>query len=76
MNAKSRFETIQLRAYEIYCSRSSASGTPEDDWREAEAQLEREEAGGSGRLGPARLIEKSHWGALATHQGEDFENPA
>ena len=65
-------------AIEIYCRRGPSKGTPEDDWREAEAQIGHEEASRSQNLGPAKLKEreKSHWGSLATHRGEDAENPA
>lgn len=31
--------TIAKRAYEIYASRGYASGSPDEDWREAERQL-------------------------------------
>lgn len=76
MDAESRFRAIQLRAYEIYRRRDPHSGNADEDWREAEAQIEREERRASGKdLGPAKHKDRSHWGRLVTHQGEDLENP-
>jgi len=74
MDAESRFRSIQLRAYETYCERDPAAGR-------AEAEIEREENGNPQNpypqnLGPAKLKDKAHWGCLASHQGEDLENPA
>jgi hypothetical protein len=34
-----RYEKIQKRAYEIYLNRDPYSGTPEEDWRKAEAEI-------------------------------------
>jgi hypothetical protein len=76
MDAESRFRSIQLRAYEIFCARNPASGTAEEDWRKAESQIEQEKNGDPGNFGPARLNDKSNWGCLTTHQGEDLENPS
>jgi hypothetical protein len=81
MDAETKFRCIQFRAYEIYCERDPAAGNAEDDWRRAEAEVEREENGNleslnAQNLGPARLKDKAHWGCLASHQGEDIENPA
>ena len=76
MEADSKFRAVQLRAYEIYRRRDPHNGNADEDWREAETQIEREQHRGSGReLGPAKHKDKSHWGRLGTHQGEDFENP-
>ena len=76
MDSESRSRLIQLCAYEIYCARGPASSTAEEDWRKAESQIEREKNGNSRNLGPARLNDKSKWGCLTTHQGEDLENPS
>ena len=76
MDAENRFRMIQLRAYEIFCRRNPNSASADDDWREAETEIEREEHRASGvEMGPARHKDKSHWGRLGTHQGEDLENP-
>jgi hypothetical protein len=76
MYGDDKFQRIQRRAYEIYQQRDPHYGTAEDDWRKAEAEIEREEHSHSMHVGPARLKDKSHWGAIATHVGEDLENPA
>jgi hypothetical protein len=78
MDAENKFRLIQARAYEIYCHRHPSSGSAEDDWRKAEAEIEgiEGEDGCSHNLGRAKLGDKSKWGQIATVEGEDFENPA
>ena len=71
-----RFKLIQQRAYEIYLHRDPATGTAEEDWSQAEAEIEREEAQRATHIGPARLKDKSRWAELGTHVGHDVENPA
>ena len=76
MHPEQKFRLVQERAYEIYQQRDPNNGTAEEDWQKAEAEIERQEHVRSGHIGPARLKEKSHWGQLGTHMGEDVENPA
>jgi len=76
MQGNDRFRLIQERAYEIYRQRDPNSATPEDDWRRAEAEIEREESQRFTHTGPARFKEKSRWTELGTHVGHDIENPA
>jgi len=77
MNGEEKFRLIQERAYEIYRHREPSSGSAEDDWRKAEAEIEREETRhGSAHVGPAGFKEKSRWAELGTHVGHDVENPA
>ena len=71
-----RFRLIQERAYEIYRHRDPNSATPGDDWRKAESEVTAQESQHSMHIGPARLRDKSHWGAIGSHAGEDLENPA
>jgi hypothetical protein len=56
--------------------RDPHSGTAEEDWRKAEAEIEAEGHPRSHHKGPAKLKDQSHWGKLTNHAGEDFENPA
>jgi Protein of unknown function (DUF2934) len=75
--SEDRFRLIQERAYEIYLRRDPSNGSPEDDWSQAEAEIEREEGPHSTQhTGPARFKEKSRWAELGTHVGHDVENPA
>lgn len=74
MDSESRFRSIQLRAYEIYRERDPAAGTAEEDWCKAEAEIKAKRS--SEILGPARLKDKSLWGCVTTHEGEDLENPS
>jgi hypothetical protein len=67
-----KFQLIQERAYEIYLRRGSNSGSPEDDWSQAEVEIEREHS----HTGPARFKERSRWAELGTHVGHDIDNPA
>jgi hypothetical protein len=77
MDAETKFRFIQARAYEIYCRRDPSSGTAEDDWQQAEAEIERIQRGSHPQnLGRAKLKDKTRWGEITTHEGEDFENPA
>jgi hypothetical protein len=76
MDDDSRFRSIQSRAYEIFLQRDPHSGTAEEDWRKAEAEIEAEGHPRSHHKGPAKLKDQSHWGKLTNHAGEDFENPA
>lgn len=75
-NGNDKFQLIQERAYEIYRQRDPNSGSAEDDWRKAEAEVEREESQRPMHTGPARFKEKSRWADLGTHVGHDIENPA
>jgi Protein of unknown function (DUF2934) len=69
---ENKFHLIQERAYEIYLHRDPTSGSAEDDWSQAEAEIEREHS----HTGPARFKERSRWAELGTHVGHDIENPA
>ena len=43
MHAEERFNLIQKRAYEIYLQRDPNFGTAEEDWWNAEREIEKEE---------------------------------
>ena len=74
MNYRDKFDRIQERAYEIYLHRDPRADTAEADWYEAELQIDREDR--HPHIGPARMKDHSRWSDLATHRGEDVENPA
>lgn len=78
MDAETKFRFIQGRAYEIYCQRDPSSGTAEDDWQKAEAEIESIQRGGARpqNLGRAKLKNKTRWVQITTGEGEDFESPA
>jgi Protein of unknown function (DUF2934) len=76
MKPDKKFQLVQARAYEIYLHRDPGSGSPEEDWLQAESEIEREEHARSVHTGPARLKDQSAWNVIATHQGHDIENPA
>ena len=76
MQHEDRFRLVQERAYDLYLHRNPEEGSPEEDWHKAEQQIEQEESQPSIHVGPARLRDKSHWGAIGSHAGEDLENPA
>jgi hypothetical protein len=67
-----KFHLIQERAYEIYLRRDPKNGSAQDDWSQAEAEIEREHS----HTGPARFKEESRRAELGTHVGHDIENPA
>lgn len=76
MDDESRFRCIQRRAFEIYLQRDPHSRTAEEDWQKAEAEIAAEEHEQLQHVGPAKLKDKSHWGKIGMHSGEDLENPA
>jgi Protein of unknown function (DUF2934) len=71
MHQDDRFVRIQSRAYEIYLSRDSNQGSPEEDWWKAEQEIERQEQVAAS---PMHLQQRPLHG-LTTHDGKDFENP-
>lgn len=70
--SEDKFRLIQERAYEIYSRRDPNHGSAQDDWSQAEAEVDKEQS----HTGPARFKEKSRWAELGTHVGHDIENPA
>lgn len=76
MQSEDKVRRIKERAYEIYRLRDPDHGSADDDWCKAEAEIECEESLSFSQLGPARLKERSHWGKIGSHVGEDIENPA
>jgi hypothetical protein len=61
MESEERFNKVQKRAYEIYLHRESNSGTPEEDWQKAEAEIDLERKFGSERSEPSGPVREILW---------------
>jgi hypothetical protein len=69
MHPEDRFQLVQKRAYEIYEHRDPSHGTPEEDWRKAEREVEEEEQVSAAT---SRPTQRSPWDELRTR---GIENP-
>jgi hypothetical protein len=70
MHSEERFQLVQKRAYEIYQHRDPAFGTAEEDWWNAEREIEREE-----QLGAPERKELSRWNDLVSRKDQGITRP-
>jgi len=71
MHPGQRFQLIQQRAYDIYLQRDPSFGTAEEDWWNAEREIEREE-----ELASPERKEPTRWSTLLPYGKEEIESPA
>ena len=70
MHSEERFQLVQKRAYEIYQHRDPTFGTAEEDWWNAEREIEREEP-----LGAPERKELSRWNDLESRKDQGITSP-
>lgn len=68
---KPTHEQISVGAYEIYCSRASLDGSPEQDWLQAEQQLTTSLGTGGNNISTASTGVLPNMGAHLSHHARN-----